>query len=129
MVLATKSNNEKEHFNKLALNLVLIVNTFFSTRSSQIFFWFSYLGSHHHGGAPPDAQDGNVRLGGDEVQDLSDGLLVRVVPKHHALQRVPRHLCADAVDNAFGVGLIHGDHLDFGGVRDVEEVLFLKSDP
>lgn len=90
---------------------------------------FSYLGSHDHGRASSDAQDGDVCLRRDEVQDLSDGLLVRVVTKHNALQRVPRHLCADPIDDALGVGLIHGDHLDFWRVRDVEEVLFLKSNP
>lgn len=65
----------------------------------------------------------------DEVQDLGDGLLVRVVAEHDALQGVPRHLCADSIDDALGVGLIHGDHLDLRRVRDVEEVLLLKSDP
>lgn len=90
---------------------------------------FSYLSGHDHGRAPSDAQDWNVCLSRDEVQDLSDGLLIRVVPKHHTLQRVPGHLCTDPVDNALWVGLIHGDHLDFGGVWDVEEVLFLKSRP
>lgn len=90
---------------------------------------FSYLSGHDHGRAPPDAQDGDVRLSRDEVQDLSNGLLIRVVPKHHALQRVPGHLCTDPVDNALWVGLVHGDHLDFWRVWDVEEVLFLKSRP
>lgn len=90
---------------------------------------FSYLGSHDHGGAPPDAQDGDVSLGRDEVQDLSDGLLVRVVTKHHALQRVPRHLSTDPIDDALGVSLIHSDHLHFWRVGDVQEVLFLKSNP
>lgn len=70
-----------------------------------------------------------MRLGRDEVQDLSDGLLVRVVAEHHALQRVPGHLRADAVDDTLGVGLVHGDHLHFRGVRDVEEVLLLQSHP
>lgn len=90
---------------------------------------FSYLSSHDHGGASPDAQDGDVRLGRDEVQDLSDGLLVRVVTEHYALQRVPRHLCADPIDDTLGVCLIHGDHFYFGRIRDVEEILFLKSNP
>ena len=89
----------------------------------------SYLGSHDHGGAPSDAQDGDMCLGRDEVQDLGDGLLIRVITKHYALQRVPRHLHADPIDDALGVGLVHGDHLDFGRVGDVEEVLFLKSGP
>lgn len=90
---------------------------------------FSYLGSHDHGGASPDAQDGDVCLGRDEVQDLSNGLLVRVITEHYALQRVSCHLCADPIDDALGVGLIHGDDLNFWRIRDVEEVLFLKSDP
>lgn len=89
----------------------------------------SYLGCHDHGGPSPDAQDGDVCLGWDEVQDLSNSFLVRVITKHYALQRVPCHLSADPVDDALGVGLVHGDHLDLGRVRDVEEVLFLKSSP
>lgn len=70
-----------------------------------------------------------MSLGRDEVEDLSDGLLVRVVTEHHALQRVPRHLAADPIDDALGVGLVHGDHLHFGGVGDVHKVLFLKPRP
>lgn len=93
----------------------------------------SYLGCHDHGGASPDAEDREVCLGRDKVQDLSDSLLVRVVTEHYALQgvlqRVPRHLCADPIDDALRIGLIHRDHLNFWRVRDVEEVLFLKSDP
>lgn len=89
----------------------------------------SYLSSHDHGGASPDAQDGQVSLGRDEVQDLGDGLVVRVVTKYYALQRVPRHLCADPIYDTLWVGLVHGDHLDLGRVRDVQEVLFLESGP
>lgn len=90
---------------------------------------FSYLGCHDHGGPSPDAEDGDVCLGRDEVQDLSNGLLVCVVTKHYTLQRVPSHLCADLIDDTLGISLVHRDHLNFGGVRDVEEVLFLKSSP
>lgn len=90
---------------------------------------FPYLGSHDHGRPSSDSQDGNVCLGRDEVQNLSDGLLIRVVTKHYALQRVPGHLCADPIDDALWVSLIHGDHFNFGWIRDVEKVLFLKSSP
>lgn len=89
----------------------------------------SYLGSHDHGGASPDAQDGNMCLSRDEVQDLSDGLLIRVITKDNTLQRVSCHLCTDLIDNALRVCFIHGDHLNFWRIRDVQEVLFLKPDP
>lgn len=90
---------------------------------------FSYLSSHDHGRSSSDAQYGDVCLCRDEVQDLSDGLLICVVTEHDALQWVPCHLSADPIDDTFGVGLVHGDHLDFGRIRDVEEVLLLKSSP
>lgn len=84
-----------------------------------------YLGSHDHGGASSDAQDGDVCLGRDEVQDLGDGLLVRVIPEHHPLQPGVGHQGADTVDDALGVRVVHGLQLDFGRVGYMEELLFL----
>ncbi len=56
---------------------------------------------------------------------MGDGLLVGVIPKHHPLQPVLRHKVTDALDDAFRVRLIHGQHLHVG--RHVEEVLLLPS--
>lgn len=46
----------------------------------------SYLSSHDHGRSSSDAQYRDVSLCRDEVQDLSDGLLVCVITEHNALQ-------------------------------------------
>ncbi len=66
-----------------------------------------------------------MRLRGDEVQDLRDGLLVGVISEHHALQPVLRHQVADALDDALGVRLVHGEHLHVGCQWHVAKVVFV----
>lgn len=46
----------------------------------------TYLVCHYHRGASVDSQDRKLRLNGEEVEDLGDGLLIGAVGKHNAVE-------------------------------------------
>lgn len=46
----------------------------------------THLVSHNHRGAPVDSQDWKLRLNGEEVKDLGNGLLISAVGKHNAME-------------------------------------------
>lgn len=61
-----------------------------------------------------DAQDGGESLSRNEIEDLGDGFLVRVIREHHPLDLPVRHKIADAGDYALWVSLVHGYQLHPG---------------
>ena len=84
-----------------------------------------YLVRHYHRGAPVDAQDGGESLGWNEVKDLGNGFLVRVVSKHHPLDLPVGHEITDAGYDALWVRLVHGHQLHAGHHGEMVEIIFL----
>ena len=46
----------------------------------------AHLVSHNHRGASVDPQDWKLRLHGEEVKDLGNGLLIGAIGKHKAME-------------------------------------------
>lgn len=88
-----------------------------------------YLGGEDHSGAPTDAEDGHVSLGGDEVEDLGHGLGTHVVLKDDAMDTSSTQERADLGEEAAGVGVVdaHGEWLDLQG--QVQEALGGEAGP
>ena len=46
----------------------------------------THLVSHNHRGASMNSQDWKLRLNGEEVKDLGNGLLIGTIGKHDAVE-------------------------------------------
>jgi len=57
-------------------------------------FYVPHLVSHNHRGASVDSQDWKLRLDGEEVEDLGDGLLIGAVGEHQAVESRARQKLA-----------------------------------
>lgn len=88
-----------------------------------------HLGGEDHSGAPTDAEDRHVSLGGDEVEDLGHSLSAHVVLEDDAVDVGGAQEPTDLGEEAAGVGVVdpHGEWLDLQG--QVQEALGGEANP